>query len=280
MSDVGGEFLRIVDRIAAAIALPDVRALLLPVAGSGIDAEFCAVQLEDDSFGLSYVWLGDTLTGLRAGKFGTALAGMATVELARWVIDPEPARRALGYAAINAMSQSLFRRAGYLPGGAADSIGLLQPCAGDHIGMVGLFPPLIDRILGTGARLTVAELRPELAADNGRYRVTLDIGELASCNKVISTSTILLNDTIDAVLAACRNASYFAIIGPTAGCVPDPLFARGVELIGGTRVVDAAGFREAMRCGQPWGRHARKYCIRSAEYPGLDALVARLPRRA
>lgn len=280
MNRIGSEFLRIVDRIAAAMTLPDVRALLLPVARSGIDAEFCAVELEDGSFGFSYVWLGDTLAELRQREFGTALAGMATVELARWVVDPEPTRRALGYAAINAMSQSLFRRAGYLPGGAADSIGLLHSSAADHIGMIGLFPPLLDRILGSGARLTVAELRPELATDNGRYRVTLDIGELATCNKVISTSTILLNDTLDAVLAACRNASYFAIIGPTAGCVPDPLFARGVDLIGGTRVVDAGGFREAMRCGQPWGRHAQKYCIRSVEYPGLDALLGRVPPRA
>ena len=39
---------------------------------------------------------------------------------------------------------------------------------------------------------------------------------LAACDKVLSTSTVLLNDTLDAVLAACTRARHraFAMIGP------------------------------------------------------------------
>jgi len=272
------EFVRIVERIAAALPVPRLRALLLPPPREPEtrDAEFCAIELEDESFGFSYVWLGDTLAGLREAAPGPSpLAGRPAEEVARWILDRGPARRALGFAALNALSQSLFRRAGYAPPAAADSIGLLLPCAADHIGMVGLFPPLIDRILASGARLTVIELRPELAGDHGRYRVSLDPAELAPCNKVLSTSTVLLNDTLDAVLDACRNATFLSIIGPTAGCVPDPLFARGADAIGGTCVADPAGFRAAMRRGEPWGACASKYCIRPADYPGLDALIER-----
>ncbi|GAB4172505.1 MAG: hypothetical protein Fur0039_13330 [Rhodocyclaceae bacterium] len=277
MTGVAAEFVRVLGRIAAAVPIPALRALLLPATGEPKtrDAEFCAIELEDGSFGFSYVWLGDTLAGLRGGIPGVGLVGRPAEEIARWVVERDPARRALGFAALNAISQSLFRRAAYVPPDAPDSIGLLEPSPADHVGMVGLFPPLIERILAAGARLTVAELRPELAADQGRFRVTLDPAELATCNKVLSTSTVLLNDTLEAVLAACRNATFFSIIGPTAGCVPDPLFARGVGAVGGTRVIDAAGFREAMRRGEPWGACARKYCIRPADYPGLDALIER-----
>lgn len=38
--------------------------------------------------------------------------------------------------------------------------------------MIGFFPPLVNRILDTGARLTVAELNPKLVCNDGRYRVS------------------------------------------------------------------------------------------------------------
>jgi uncharacterized protein (DUF4213/DUF364 family) len=52
--------------------------------------------------------------------------------------------------------------------------------------------------------------------------------------KVVSTSTLLLNDTLDRMLGHCRNARWFAMVGPGAGCLPDALFARGVTLLGGS----------------------------------------------
>jgi uncharacterized protein (DUF4213/DUF364 family) len=141
--------------------------------------------------------------------------------------------------------------------------------------MIGLFRPLVARINEAGARLTVLELRPELAGDHEGCRVTLDPADLATCDKVVSTCTVLLNDTLDGVLAACRRAHCFAIVGPTAGCVPDPLFARGVDAIGGRRVIDAQGFREAFRNGEKWGPFATKYVITRQDYPGVDALLER-----
>jgi len=280
VSVIGAEFLSLIDRIGRRVRIPAVRGLMIPVVGEqrGKDAEFCALELDDGAVGLSYVWLGGTLAALQDEPFGTALAGMDGRALAAWYGDPDEAKRTLGFAAINAISQSFFRQIGYRPDTAADSIGLIEPAATDHIGMIGLFPPLVDRILASGARLTVAELNPRFVTENERYRVTLDPMMLAVCNKVVTTSTVLLNDTLDAVLQACCNATYFGIIGPTAGCVPDPLFARGVDTLGGTRVTDLEGFRAAMARGEPWGRTTQKYCIRRRTYPGLDALLARRDR--
>jgi len=89
--------------------------------------------------------------------------------------------------------------------------------------MIGFFGPLVPRIVSSGARLTVAELDPALAGEGAGYRVTIDPSELASCNKVLSTSTVLLNDTLDAVLRNCRSARYFAMVGPGASCLHESL---------------------------------------------------------
>jgi uncharacterized protein (DUF4213/DUF364 family) len=66
------------------------------------------------------------------------------------------------------------------------------------------------------------------------------------------------------------------MIGPGGGCLPDPLFARGVTALGGTAIVDRDGFVDALSRGQRWGAFARKYCILRDRYPGADALLARL----
>ena len=45
-----------------------------------------------------------------------------------------------------------------------------------------------------------------------------------------------MNNSLDEILAHCSLAAFVSIIGPTAGYFPDPLFARGVDVVGG-RVV-------------------------------------------
>ena len=126
-----------------------------------------------------------------------------------------------------------------------------------------------------GARLTVVELNPALAGEADGYRVTLDATELESCDKVVSTSTLLLNDTLDRMLGHCRQARWFAMVGPGAGCLPDALFARGVTLIGGNRIDDGPGFIEALRRGESTSRYSTKSALTPDSYPGFAALLER-----
>ncbi len=275
---VAADLVVMIERLAQHLPPLRVRALHLPPAeaAGAKSGEFCALELDDGSLGLSYVLLDDTLARLVASSDSDGLVGAEAVAVARGFAGAEGVRRTLGFAAVNALTRSFFGRVGYLPEASADSIGLLDPQPGDHIGMIGFFPPLVKRIVQAGVRLTVVELKPELAGELAGYRVTLDAGELAGCNKVLSTSTVLLNDTLERMLASCRQAGYFAMIGPGAGCLPDPLFARGVTLMGGAWAVDTEGFRTALTAGMPWGRHARKFALRRDDYPGFEALLGRL----
>jgi len=267
------------ERLAELGPLPRVARLHLPppAADGTRDGEFCAVELEDGSLGLSFVLLGDTRSRLREPG-ADAVAGLPALALARRYVEGEGVQRTLGFAAVNALTRHLFDRAGYVPPPAQGSIGDLELAPGDHVGMVGLFPPLVKQVLETGARLTVVELREDLAGAREGWRVTLDPAELAACNKVLSTSTVLLNDTLDAILAHCRGAQRVSLIGPGAGCLPDPLFARGVTLLGGSWIVDAQGFKAALASGMPWSPHARKVAIAREAYPGVQALLARAAR--
>ena len=269
------------EQATAGHVIPRVRALHLPPAEAAASksGEFCALELDDGALGLSFVLLGDTLSQLGQAKDVDGVIGMDALQLAHEFARPDsgledPAaniRRSLGFAAANALSRSVMDRLGFAPPPAADSLGGIVPKAGDHIGMVGLFTPLLPQLLPqlaeAGARLTVIELNPEYLGDHDGYRVTLDAAALEACNKVLSTSTILLNHTVDSILAHCRQVSQVALIGPSAGCLAQPLFARGVSLIGGSWVSDRAGFIDALRRGESWGQFAYKFALTPADWP-------------
>lgn len=271
-------YVALAERVAARLRHPRVRALHVPPAQSATnkDAEFLAVELDDGSIGFSYIAIGAAAPVSHGLPDAGTVVGADAATLARGYAGSDPASRAVGFATINALTQQLFVRSNWIPPPAGDSLGDLEPAAGEHIGMIGLFPPLVARVGEAGAELTVLELKPELAGEHDHYRVTLAPADLAACDKVVSTCTVMLNDTLDAVLAACRHARRFAIVGPTAGCFPDPLFSRGVDSIGGRRVVDVAGFRDAFLRGEKWGTFATKYVIARPEYPGVDRLLERL----
>ena len=202
-----------------------------------------------------------------AGNAGAGGAGARTADVAA----AHALRRTLGFAACNALSRTVMDGMGFAPPRATDSIGGIAPQTGDHVGMVGLFSPLLKQVTAAGARLTVIELNPDYAGHYDGYRVTLDAAELEACNKVLSTSTILLNHTVDAMLAHCRRAERIVLIGPSAGCLPDPLFARGVTVVGGSWVTDHAGFIDALRRGDSWSAFAYKFALAAADWPGLPA---------
>ena len=248
---------------------------------SAKDASFCAIELLDGSFGLSYILLGDTLDAFirrYAGSSDARLAGADPLQLAQGFASTDAVARALALAAINALTDSVWRQVGYTPPAARNSLGDVQLLADDHLGMIGFFPPLVRQVQALGARLTVLEL-DEAMVRRQRERfpgvhVTLDRGELRACNKVVGTSTMLLNDTLDAMLAAAPAAQAFAVIGPSAGLWPDALFARGVSLLGGTRITDGAQFSDAMAAGTSWSTAATKFAIARGDWPGWERLLA------
>jgi uncharacterized protein (DUF4213/DUF364 family) len=276
MPPITDAYVSLAERIAARLGSPRVRGLHLPPPTGTKEAEFCALELDDGSIGFTYIQLEGTEAPLRERYGERGPIGVEAAVLARGFPGADPVARSLAFAAINALSQLLFVRAGWVPPASGDPLGAIDPQPGEHIGMIGLFTPLVPMIVRAGARLTVLELKEALVRESAHFRVTLDPAALASCEKVVSTSTVLLNDTLDDVLAACRNARRFAIVGPTAGCVPDPLFARGVDALGGRRVSDRGRFLEAFRSGGKWGAYASKYVLAREGYPGLEQLMARV----
>ncbi len=270
------ELLEFVDRMVP-LRPPAVRRVFVPEPRPDPtrDAEFGLVELEDGSAGLYYAWLGESQRGMAARFEPAALAGMDACALARLYAEPDEASRSLGLAAVNTLTAHLFSRAGYLPPAAADSFGGLTLDTADHLGMVGNFPSLVRQARERGARVTVVERKPHMVREEPGLRITLEPTALDGCNKVVMTAATLINDSLDEMLGYCRSAREIVVVGPTAGCIPDPLFARGVTRVGGTRISASGLAIERLRGGAKLADAAQRYAIDPAAYPGLAALLAR-----
>ncbi|GJL81324.1 MAG: hypothetical protein DHS20C01_09580 [marine bacterium B5-7] len=271
------------DQIAAAISLPRVETVLLPRTGSvdnGKSRKFGLVVLEDHSTGLFFTRLSQnrtetndsTLAHIEVDRFDLTLLPRDVLELAAWYRSDNLERRAMGLGAISAITQALFRQSDYRPPDAINPIANLEPEPGDHFGMVGFFPGLVDKLRNAGVRLTVLELDERFVQSDKDFEVTLDPRRLSTCNKVLCTASTLINDTVDDILA-CAGDAHVTLIGPSAGCMPEPLFKRGVIVIGGSRIVDFKGLEICLQTGVDWSACVEKYCLTPSTYPGTALLT-------
>jgi len=260
-------------RIEAALGPSRLERLVLPplLERPGKESEFCAVQLDDGSVGLSYTLLDGTLQALHAGA--ATAPGTPATDLVAGYAAGDGAARAIGLATINALTRRLYERAGFRPDDGVDSFGSLDLGPGDRLGMVGHFGPLIRQARSLGIDVVVLELRADLVREEPGLVVTLDPHRLAGCNKIVSTSTLLLNDTFEQVACHWRHAQAVALVGPSAGCPPDALFAAGVSAVGSAWIVDVDAFLARVAGGTPWGEASRKVTITPQRYPGFDQLL-------
>jgi uncharacterized protein (DUF4213/DUF364 family) len=264
--------LSVVSRVAppaiARVYLPE------PQPSPDKDAEFGVIGLADGSAGFCYAWLGETQCGLSTRFSQRELIGANPADLVTLYASDDQVERSFGLAAINAISQYIFNASGFALDYTSNSMADLGFTPEDHVGIVGYFPSLIARLRELGARLTVLERKSKFVCKEARFEVTLDVDKIESCNKVLATGAMLLNDTLDDVLGHCQRADVVTVIGPTASCLPDPLFARGVHRVGGARCVDLDGLIDRAAAGCSFGDMARKYTITADRYPGIHQLLS------
>ncbi|MDJ0955995.1 MAG: DUF364 domain-containing protein [Arenicellales bacterium] len=272
------DFLDMVERIRSKVTLPPIREIHVAISdcGSQPSSKFGAIVLADDTVGLTYMALDDALRDIQPSIKSGEFIGSSPAQVALLYDQGVGWKSALGMAAINAISQYVLRRSGIRLAEMGETLDLLDLTEDDRVGLVGYFPPLVDQIRPLHIPLTVLELDEKWLQHEGEFEVTLDPTQLARSNKVLCTATTLINHTLDSVLPHCAEAEQVVLIGPTAGCLPDPLFARGVSGIGGCQVLDSARFVKLWSTHQRWRQTTRRYVINKKEYPGFESLLGRM----
>jgi uncharacterized protein (DUF4213/DUF364 family) len=230
--------------------------------------KFGLVVLQDNSTGFFFTLLPDARQSVTLDALPKR-----PIEMARLFLSQDLNDRAIGLGAINAISQFFFKQCKFNPPDALNPLGNFDFKKSDHVGMVGFFPALVKKLRKQQIPLTVIELDKQLVQQDEEFTVTLDVSQLAQCNKILCTASTLINDTVDEILNHCKAAEQVALLGPSTGCFPDPLFEKGISVIGGSVVNDYALLEQRCNDDIDWSGTVTKYALTKDTYPGFKALA-------
>ncbi len=266
------EFKKMITELSSKFKFPPISGIFFPPlhkGGQPNNAQFMAVSLENGAAGISFVLLPDEKIKQYNTLKPSDFTGKDPKELALEFGNEDPVKEMISLAAINAICQYVMQAARFKVESAVDSLGLLSVSAGDRIGMVGLFFGLVKTIRNAGADLVIIEKNERLIQKHPNLPITLDATRLQTCNKILCTSTTLLNNSLDEILTHCSPDAFISIIGPTAGYFPDPLFARGIDVVGGRVVKNGAQFLQLLAEGKRWGDATQRTCFQKETYTGI-----------
>lgn len=147
-------------------------------------------------------------------------------------------------ATLNGLSASLFEDGRYSLDGGDDLSTMEALFRGRRVCMVGAIIPLLRRL---------KDLRPAAVTIIDRKKETKEEAEagygtfvppeqtamaLNACETAVFTGASVANGSIGELLAMTPPGAAVAVVGPSAGFVPEPLFARKVAMVGTSMITD------------------------------------------
>jgi uncharacterized protein (DUF4213/DUF364 family) len=94
---------------------------------------------------------------------------------------------------------------------------------------------------------------------------------LKNCQTAIFTGATVANGSISELLALTPSDTAVAVVGPSAGFVPDPLFARKVALVGTSMITDIDRALDLLAEGGG-GYRLFDGCVRKINLPNMPRL--------
>ena len=220
-----------------------VRAAETTVETVSIGLGYTAVAVSDGGIGLACTLL-DSLKSCHVAGDLPDFEGKPASDLLGCLLSDAPMQRTLGLALANALNHAAALSLPEDPHneGLFDRLGIGP---GAKVAMVGHFDPLIRKLGDLGAELEMID-KGRGEGDESVLLAKLD----AWADALILTSTALINDTAEDILAAVGSKVKVAMIGPSTPMVAAAFAGLPVHLLGGTVPVDAGRTFAAIRHGR------------------------------
>ncbi|HKJ58588.1 MAG TPA: DUF364 domain-containing protein [Halobacteriales archaeon] len=178
-------------------------------------------------------------------------AGARALDVASWATgssdSSDPLRRAVGVAALNALSEPLMDWATGDP---------FEALASDvsAIATVGLFGPAFRKFGAVDVRVIERQdLEPPETPEGvsvSTYGPDEAEAAIDGVDVVFVTGSTLLYGGTERYLEAARDVPDVVLVGATASFVPEPAFEAGATMLAGARVTDAEAVRRGAVAGE------------------------------
>ncbi len=224
-------------------------------------------------------------SSVHAWPFPGKMRGRRAVSFLDEVRHSDGIRRAVGIATMNALAALCWDRRPHpdvdLETGV-DAFDAADIAPGQHVVVVGAFVPFLRELKRRGQSYLVLEQDPAtLKADEMPfYRPASQALEVVpQADVILITGTTLLNDTLDALLAAAKPGACKVVVGPTVGLLPDAYLRRGCDILGSIQVTRPDEFLDVLAEGGSgyhfFGKSAHKIVLRARRKPDPKAMIAK-----
>lgn len=283
MSTIAEELLSITNIASDALGSVSVEEIILPERMLSLSEsnakhdKFGLVRLDDGSCGFFYRLLDVTSPGQqnRYQALASGAAGKPVTSIAEWLLSTSTFERAMGLATVNALTQAVFAKSGFSPPQKQRNPGVRETDSG-AVGMVGYFAQQIRTLRQAGREVFVLELDQSLYTCEDGLIVSGEQNLLQGCNTIYCTASTLINHSLENLLTFMNTDAHIELIGPSAGCFPEPLFSRGINVMGGSAVKHPADAIERVRQGLPWRDSVTKTQLTVENYPGTQELLRKI----
>jgi len=170
------------------------------------------------------------------------LQGLKARDVLSALPSSEPLKVAVAVATLNALSsRCLFgeRENRYDIKTGMDALDAVDLQKASAVSVVGAIIPALRMLKGGNVKWWVIEEDPRtLKEDEISHYVPFSRSEeqIRKSDLLIITGVTILNRTLEWILERARPDAEIALMGPTASMLPDALFDRGVNVVGGVRV--------------------------------------------
>lgn len=154
----------------------------------------------------------------------------------------EPIKSAVAIATLNALSATCWNRGltgNYTIKMSMDAQDAIKMPEDVSVAVIGALAPTLRNLRKRGGTWWVIEQDPKtLKSEEMSHYVSAKESEevIRIADVLIITGATLVTHTLDKILSLAKPGAEIAVMGPTAGFLPEPLFARGVRVVGGVWV--------------------------------------------
>lgn len=200
---------------------------------------YTAVQLENGQLGVAFNFLDGISGGCSVYEGSRPLVGQKASDLLRLFTSDNVLESALALACANAVFNTADQA--YTEGASVTQLDF-QPS--DRIAMVGNFSPIVNKIQPKVAAIEIFERQPQ--PEKGVRGFTEAAEILPHCDMALITSTTLINNTIDQVLALTASCREVVMLGTSTPMSQEVFADTSVSLLSGIAVNDASGVLQAV----------------------------------
>ena len=203
---------------------------------------YTAVSTPDNGIGIAYSYFESKNSCMMHHNYVNP-EGKPAIGLVEKILSDTPIERSMALATINALNFDTARNLSVEP----DNQVLLEKLdvrAGTRVAMVGAFKPLIQLIEKSGGNLMIHDIGKQIGDETEFYEKLSQWADV-----LILTSTALLNNTAEAILAHVGRQTKTVLLGPSTPLIREVFTPLPVNFLAGTVPVDKQGTFRAVRHG-------------------------------